>query len=121
MRILIIEDEPTLLDLLAETVRSEGYAVDVAADGENGLYLGSEFPIDVAIVVSASRSLTSGSRSSFGNAAGYSASIAPRSAVMPLRTLSFSVILLTDQTLSLQRTVMVCVLALIYLRRVTAI
>ena len=50
MRILIIEDEPTLLDLLAETVRSEGYAVDVAADGENGLYLGSEFPIDVAIV-----------------------------------------------------------------------
>jgi len=37
MRLLIIEDEPHLLSSLSEALREEGYAVDTAADGEEGL------------------------------------------------------------------------------------
>jgi two-component system OmpR family response regulator len=37
MRLLIVEDEPQLLSSLAETLREEGYAVDGAADGQDGL------------------------------------------------------------------------------------
>ncbi len=37
MRLLIVEDEPDLLASLAEILRDEGYAVDEAADGEEGL------------------------------------------------------------------------------------
>jgi two-component system OmpR family response regulator len=37
MRLLIVEDEPDLLASLAEILRDEGYAVDEAADGEDGL------------------------------------------------------------------------------------
>ncbi|MGB8352927.1 MAG: response regulator transcription factor [Chthoniobacteraceae bacterium] len=37
MRLLIIEDEPHLLSSLSEALREEGYAVDGAADGEEGL------------------------------------------------------------------------------------
>ncbi len=38
MRILIIEDEPDLLRSLAQALREEGYAVDTAVDGEDGLF-----------------------------------------------------------------------------------
>jgi two-component system OmpR family response regulator len=38
MRLLVIEDEPDLLASLARTLREEGYAVDTAADGEEGLF-----------------------------------------------------------------------------------
>jgi len=38
MRILIIEDEPDLLRSLAQALREEGYAVDTAADGEDGFF-----------------------------------------------------------------------------------
>ncbi len=37
MRLLIIEDETDLLRRLAKTMRAENYAVDTAADGEDGL------------------------------------------------------------------------------------
>ena len=37
MRLLIVEDEPDLLNGLAKTLRRTGYAVDLAADGEEGL------------------------------------------------------------------------------------
>ena len=37
MRILVVEDEPDLLSTLAGILREEGYAVDEAEDGENGL------------------------------------------------------------------------------------
>ena len=37
MRLLIIEDEPHLLSSLSEALREEGYAVDGAAEGEEGL------------------------------------------------------------------------------------
>jgi two-component system, OmpR family, response regulator len=37
MRLLIVEDEPDLLSSLAGALRDEGYAVDEATDGEDGL------------------------------------------------------------------------------------
>jgi two-component system response regulator PhoP len=50
MRVLIVEDEAPLREQLASRFSAESYAVDVAADGEEGLYLGSEFPFDVAVI-----------------------------------------------------------------------
>jgi len=38
MRILIVEDEPDLLKGLARALRDEGYAVDIADNGEDGLF-----------------------------------------------------------------------------------
>ena len=37
MRLLVVEDEPHLLSSLAEALREDGYAVDEASDGEDGL------------------------------------------------------------------------------------
>ncbi|NOX42818.1 MAG: response regulator transcription factor [Gammaproteobacteria bacterium] len=50
MRILVIEDEAPLRELLIKCLKEQGYAVDVATDGEEGLYLGLEFPFDAAII-----------------------------------------------------------------------
>ncbi|HRD65197.1 MAG TPA: response regulator transcription factor [Candidatus Competibacter sp.] len=50
MRILIVEDEAPLLERVAVQLREQGYAVDTAADGRNGLYLGQEYPLDAAVV-----------------------------------------------------------------------
>lgn len=36
MRLLIIEDEPDLANTLAKSLRQQGYAVDLAVDGEEG-------------------------------------------------------------------------------------
>jgi two-component system, OmpR family, response regulator MprA len=37
MRILVVDDEPTVRDSLGRALRLDGYAVDLAADGEEGL------------------------------------------------------------------------------------
>lgn len=50
MRVLVVEDELPLLDQLVSRLEGEGYAVDRAQDGEEGLYLGCEYPVDVAII-----------------------------------------------------------------------
>lgn len=50
MRILVVEDETALLDSLSENLREAGFVVDAAADGEEGLYFGKEYPADLAIV-----------------------------------------------------------------------
>lgn len=50
MRILIVEDELNLQQQLAATLREHDYVVDVAGDGEEGLYFAEEYPIDLAIV-----------------------------------------------------------------------
>ncbi|MCC7459752.1 MAG: response regulator transcription factor [Proteobacteria bacterium] len=50
MKILIVEDDKTLLSQLSQRIRSEGYAVDEASTGEDGLHLIQESPIDLAIV-----------------------------------------------------------------------
>ena len=38
MRLLVVEDEPDLLESLAQSLREDGYAVDVAQDGRDGLH-----------------------------------------------------------------------------------
>ena len=38
MRILVVEDEPDLLASLAQALREEGYAVDTADNGDDGLF-----------------------------------------------------------------------------------
>lgn len=50
MRLLIIEDEMTLREQLASTLSADGYAVDQAGDGREGLYLGREFDYDLAVI-----------------------------------------------------------------------
>ena len=50
MRILVVEDEANLREQLASHLRGEGYVVDVAVDGEEGLYYGSEYPVDAAVI-----------------------------------------------------------------------
>ena len=50
MRILIVEDDTALRQQLAEAFKSEGYVVETAADGENGLYMATEYPIDFAVI-----------------------------------------------------------------------
>ena len=50
MRILMIEDETALLERVTQQLREQGYAVDSAADGRTGLYLGQEYPLDAAVV-----------------------------------------------------------------------
>jgi two-component system OmpR family response regulator len=50
MRVLIIEDEPQLLNTLAEALREEGYAVDEAADGEDGLAKAKMWDYDAIVL-----------------------------------------------------------------------
>jgi two-component system response regulator PhoP len=50
MRVLVVEDDPRLLETLTRQLRKAGFAVDASADGREGLYLGEEFPVDLAII-----------------------------------------------------------------------
>ncbi|MEN9704739.1 MAG: hypothetical protein RLZZ393_618 [Pseudomonadota bacterium] len=50
MRVLLVEDEAALRESLRSNLADAGFTVDVAADGEEGLYAGTEYPIDVAII-----------------------------------------------------------------------
>jgi two-component system, OmpR family, response regulator len=50
MRLLIAEDEPELADQLKDAMTQVGYAVDVAADGEDALHLGNTEPYDAVIL-----------------------------------------------------------------------
>jgi len=50
MRLLIIEDEPNLREQLQKYLQQNGFAVDVAEDGEAGFFMGREYPFDMAIV-----------------------------------------------------------------------
>jgi two-component system response regulator PhoP len=50
MRILVVEDEPTLSAQLKSRLSDEGFIVDVALDGEEGLYYGHEYDYDAAVV-----------------------------------------------------------------------
>jgi two-component system response regulator PhoP len=50
MHILIVEDELRLREHLRDRLRQNGYVVEVAADGEEGLYYGEEFPLDLAVI-----------------------------------------------------------------------
>ena len=50
MRVLVVEDEAALRDSLKERLGEAGFTVDVARDGNEGLFAGLEYPLDVAIV-----------------------------------------------------------------------
>lgn len=50
MRILAIEDEPRLLRNLAKALREEGYAVDTAEDGEDGLFKAESSDYDLIVL-----------------------------------------------------------------------
>jgi two-component system response regulator PhoP len=50
MRILLIEDEAPLRLPLARQLEAEGFRVDQAADGEEGLFMAREYPFDLAII-----------------------------------------------------------------------
>lgn len=50
MRILVVEDEPDLLSSLAQALREEGYAVDTAADGEDGLFKAESSDYDAVVL-----------------------------------------------------------------------
>ena len=50
MRVLLVEDEAPLRETLAARLKRDGFAVDAAGDGEEGIYLGREVPFDVAII-----------------------------------------------------------------------
>lgn len=50
MRVLIVEDEAPLAEALAQGLRRQGYAVDVAPDGEAGLLAASVHPYDLLLL-----------------------------------------------------------------------
>lgn len=50
MRALIVEDHEQLREQITERLTAEGFAVDQAPDGDEGLYAATEYPLDVAII-----------------------------------------------------------------------
>ncbi len=50
MKILIAEDEDKIADFIQSGLKSEGYAVDRASDGELGLFMASESQYDLVIL-----------------------------------------------------------------------
>jgi len=50
MRALIVDDEQHLLDALRKALRDEGYAVDTAGNGEEGLYKATAWDYDAVIL-----------------------------------------------------------------------
>lgn len=50
MRLLIVEDDQTLLANLQQQLEQHGFSIDVAQDGELGQYQAQEFPYDAAII-----------------------------------------------------------------------
>ncbi|MDB6053265.1 MAG: histidine kinase [Verrucomicrobiales bacterium] len=50
MRILVIEDERDLLTTLAQALEEEGYAVDTAENGEEGLYKAESWDYDAIVL-----------------------------------------------------------------------
>jgi two-component system, OmpR family, response regulator len=50
MRVLVIEDEPDLLEALAQALREAGYAVDEALDGRDGLFKAAGTEYDAIVL-----------------------------------------------------------------------
>ena len=50
MRILLIEDDPVLLDQVRTSLEDNGYSVDSASDGEEGHDLGDTEPYDAVVL-----------------------------------------------------------------------
>jgi two-component system OmpR family response regulator len=50
MRVLVVEDEPELLRVISRALEEEGYAVDRAADGEEGLFRARSWEYDAVVL-----------------------------------------------------------------------
>jgi len=50
MRILIVEDEVKLCEQIQQFFADKGFAVDTAHTGQDGYYMGKEYPIDAAVI-----------------------------------------------------------------------
>ena len=50
MRLLLVEDDAALRTGLARQLEADGYRVDLAADGEDGLFQAREYPVDLLVV-----------------------------------------------------------------------
>ena len=50
MRVLVAEDQPKMASLLKRGLEADGYAVDIAPDGEEALWFGSEWDYDAIIL-----------------------------------------------------------------------
>lgn len=50
MRILVVEDETELRELLGRALKRQGHAVDLASEGIDGLHFATEYPVDLAII-----------------------------------------------------------------------
>lgn len=50
MKILVVEDDKDLRRQLVSALEGKNYTVEEAPDGEEGLYLGQEYPYDLAII-----------------------------------------------------------------------
>jgi two-component system OmpR family response regulator len=50
MRVLVVEDEPELLSVISRALREAGYAVDEAADGDDGLFKAQSWDYDAIVL-----------------------------------------------------------------------
>jgi len=50
MRVLVVEYEPDLLSTIAQVLREDGYAVDEAADGQEGLFKATSWEYDAIVL-----------------------------------------------------------------------
>ncbi len=50
MRILLIEDDERLTSTLSDSLRAEGYAVDIAPTAEDGRWMATEIPFDAIVL-----------------------------------------------------------------------
>ena len=50
MRLLLVEDDPKIASFILKGMKAEGYAVDHASDGQEGLHLAVTEPYDAAII-----------------------------------------------------------------------
>lgn len=50
MRILVVEDEPTLQQQVRSHLEAQAYVVEATGDGKEALYFASEYPFDAAVV-----------------------------------------------------------------------
>jgi len=50
MRLLVVEDEESIRKQLVDFLTQQGFAVDQAADGREGLYFAQEYDYDLAII-----------------------------------------------------------------------
>jgi two-component system OmpR family response regulator len=50
MRVLVVEDEPDLAHSLQQALQEEGYAVDIALDGDDGLFKAETWEYDAVVL-----------------------------------------------------------------------